>query len=757
MAGPYYLVGTGNWSGSSTTWATSSGGVASAITPTATDDCWIDANSGTHTLTVAGTSGSPDLCQNLVIRNPSAVTITMGSTAVLNISASMGTGGSGAMTGLTWAPNATSVINFVSTSAGNTILHSGYAYGQMTYNGVGGAWTWQDANSQAAVKTLTLTNGTLSTGNFNTTNAVIFSSNNSNTRALTLGTSTWTLSNSTATVWDIGTSTGMTLSAASSTLSFAGTTVVPTINTGGLTYGTFSCTTLTTGNVIFTGAATWGTMTCSVAGTTKTITSGYTFPGGVTTTITGTFTSAGNSLLLRNFLRSSSRASAATLSAGTFTITNTDLRDITHAGSGSGTISTTSASTGNGDAGGNTGWTFQAPRNVYMKTAVSVNWSAANWFTTSGGSTAATPPLPLCHDTAIFDVNSVTAGSKTITNDQPRVAGFTWAGVANTPAFASGSVAWEVYGSAILVSGMTHTGTGLTWLCGSGSLSLDGGTLTWPTGTSIEINCGSGTYSLAQSLTIASAGGFLNSSGHSGTFNLNGFNITWSGVLSTVFDGGTITGTGTVTNGTGVFTISGGTVTGGAILSLGSGGISVTSGTLTSTAGAITTTGSYAQSGGINTLGGTMTIGTTFVVSGGTLDMNAHSITGLTTVAISGSGLLNLSGQLTASSTITVSGGTVANTGALGELKTTGNSLISFSGGTSSPMKITEGGTSSIQVSSGGVLNIPAGGSMSWKSGSFQLSGATGTFTTGGRIVMSNNATVNTLSVVAEPSVLGEL
>lgn len=648
-----------NWS-ATTSWA-------EGQVPTAADDVVFSTNVASSTLVIDGTSGSPSLCKSIDTTNYTR-TITMGSTAQINVGGS--TSGAFKMTaGMTFVPNATSLVKFVSTTTGNNITFGGYAFGNMTYDGVGGGWQWQDTNTMASNGTITLTNGSLDTNSQSITNRILFSSSNSNTRSLTLGTTNWSLSANSSTVWDITNSTGMTLSAASSTITntAAGATSNITFAGGGLTYGTFTSTGITTsGSVTFTGANTWGTLTCSMSTGTKTTVAGYFFPSGLTTTVTGTFTAAGNSLILRNLIAASTVGTAATISAGTFTITNTDLRDITKAGAGSGNISATSASTGNGDCGGNTGWTFQAPRNVYMKTAVSVNWSAANWFTTSGGSTAATPPLPLCHDTnAVFDINSVTASGKTITVDQPRISGFTFSGVANNPTFLTNTEE-EVYGSVVLVSGMTHTGGANFDLMGRGSFTLDGGTLTWPTTCALYIGNGNLTgsnagitYSLARNLTSNSQLNPVN-----GTLNLNGFN--WSGTSFNPTGGG-ISGIGTLT------------------------GTSIN------------------QTGGTITLGGTMTLTSTLTVSGGTLDMNGNQITGHTTATISSAGTLQLSGQLNGSGAISVTGGTINNTGPSGELKgTTG----SFSGGTSTVKKLTLSSTMAQSGSSS--LTFPAGGSATW-------------------------------------------
>lgn len=687
----YYAVGTGNWSGSSTTWATSSGGAAGAHTPTSSDNVVFDVHS-TGTVTVAGTSGTPDNCNNMTMTSPGAGHITMGSTAYLNIAGSMTLA-----TGMTFSPNAASTLNFTATSTGQTLTTAGYNMPNVIFNGVGGGWTLQDNfNNTAANPIITLTNGALNTNNvtIGSSGGFSFSSSNANTRSLTLGTTNWKIWMGTAGGWNISTSTGMTLSAASSTLTLnAGTATGIAFAGGGLTYGTVTSTSLTTGSVLISGANTFSTLTLSAAATTKTTVSGYALSA--SQTVTGTFTSAGNSLVLRNFIYSSTVGTQYTLSAGTYAITNTDLRDIASGGAGNANISATSSTTGNGDCGGNSGWTFQASRNVYMVTAASVNWSAANWCTTSGGVTAATPPYPLPQDTAIFDANSITAGSLTITLNEPRVPSTNWTGVTNTPAFAQ-SAAAEVYGSMILVSGMTYTGAFTTSFLGRGSYSLDGGTLTWPTSNTIIMNAPGGTLSLAENLT-SNAGLQTNN----GTFALNGYNFSGTTIAP---QGGTISGTGTITGTT------------------------------------------YTQTGGSVTLGGLLTLTGAAAISGGTLDMNDYNETGATTLAVS-AGTLNLSGQFLCSSTITVSGGTVANTGSSGELKTTGNSLITFSGGTSTCMKVTEAGTSNIVVSGTGSLTIPALGMISWTSGLFEVTGSTAFFSTGGAVTGTNSTlTVGTSS-----------
>lgn len=675
--------------GASHNWS-ATGAWVEGIVPTASDDVVFSSNTAGSILVIDGTSGSPSLCKSIDTTGYTR-TITLASGKELDV----GTSTSGAFkltAGMTFSPSASSTIKFVSTTTGNNITTGGYANLIMVFDGVGGGWQFQDNIAGGCF--VGLTNGSVDINGKtvgSSVTATFFSSSNSNTRSLTLGAATWHLGNGTGTSWDITTSTGMTLSAASSTIIMDSTSTSQTFSGGGLTYGTFTGTALTSGTTTILGANTFGTLTLSLAGGTPNITTGYSL--GANQTVTGTFTANGFNNADRTFIYSNTIGTPRTISAATVTVTNADFRDITGAGAGNWNLSGVTG--GGGDCGGNSGITFNTPKNCYMKTAVSANWSLNTlWFTSSGGSTNITPATPLPQDTAIIDVNSVTAGSKTITLDVPRFPTTNFTGVANTPALAQNASTGgsECYGSLTLVSGMTHTGGTNITFAGRGSFTIDGGTLTWPATDTIIINTTSGsTYTLARNLTSSSGLTMT-----SGTFALGGFN--WNGTVFTI-NGGAISGTGTLTGTT------------------------------------------YTQTGGTVTLGGTMTLTGATAISGGTLDMNGQAETGATTLAVSGSGTLNLSGQFLCSSTITVSGGTVANTGSAGELKTSGNSAITFSGGTSTVQKITEVGTSNIVVSGTGTLIIPPGGSATWTSGLFEMaSGNTCSFVVRGRPVWSSGS-----------------
>lgn len=536
----FYLRATGNWNGA-TTWSDTSGGAANGLTPDATTDCIANAASGAANLTINGTSGTPSLCRSLVCTGFTG-TLTQGAAAQLNI----GDGTAGAFTlsaGVTYVPNGVSVLKFVSTTTGNNITCAGKTFGLVTFDGVGGGWVLQDAYAPTGT---TLTNGTLNT-NGQTVSGPL-ESDNANTRVLTLGATTWTLG-TTGVQWNILTPTGMTLSAASATITLPSTTQTPTINGGGLTYGTFTATALTTGTTTITGANTFTTLTLSMGTGTKSITSGYALRANQT--VTGTFTAAGTSAILRNFIRSDTAGTQRTITAATVTVTHTDFRDITGAGAGSWDFSalTTNA---NGNAGNNSGITFTTPKNCYHVVNAASNWSASNWKTTSGGSTNITPAVPLIHDTAIIDANASYTVSRTLTNsDQPRIPSVNWTGAPNTPAWATGSTAWEACGFITLISGMTHTGGGNCTLAGRGTFAIDGGTLTWPASSELICNCGTGTYSFSQAFTSSD-----DVTVTSGTLSVT-FTITYDQLL---VNGGTLALAALMT-GSGNITLSGGSIT----------------------------------------------------------------------------------------------------------------------------------------------------------------------------------------------------
>ena len=532
-----YWVGGGasvNWNATSNTnWGSASNTQDNSSVPVSTDDVFFDG---------VGTGASDStLSANKTIRSLNMTGYVNILTHNSSITLSIGDATAGAsdialklVSGMTYTlgNGSSSAISFISTSTTvQTVDFAGKTSGDVTYNGTGGSWqmtgTHNGSSGQAA---LTLTKGTLDT-NGQTISMSTFDSDNSNTRVLTLGASALTFDRNALTQWDITTTTGLTFTANTASITLSGTT--PTFTGGGLTYG---------GTVSLTGSGT-ATITDSntFANLTRTGTAVKTsvFQLNADQTVTGTLTLSGNSAINRLLVNSNTVGTARTITntGATMTWSNVDFRDITL-----GTAYDASGITGkSGDVGGNTNITFTTAANQYWKKGSSANWSASNWFTTSGGSTAGRVPLP--QDTAIFDANSVTAGSVTITQDMSRIGSVDFTGVTNTPTFTI-SVATIVNGSMTLVSGMTITESAGSTFTGRGSYTLTTAGLS--TTRDKTLNAPGGTLTLQDNFTTTGDIFLTN-----GTFNANNFDINAGGFFSNNSN------TRVLTMGSGTFTLTG--------------------------------------------------------------------------------------------------------------------------------------------------------------------------------------------------------
>ncbi len=195
------------------------------------------------------------------------------------------------------------------------------------------------------------------------------------TRSLTLGSSNITITDTTGvTVWNIGTVTNLTLSAASSTITFTGVTAGMSGGSG-KTYGT----------LIFSGSGNQAvnqTTICSTLTRTGTASKNDVFYIGSGITVTSALNLNGNSSTNRLLVACTTLGTQVTITTtgATVTATNTDFQDIA--------LSVTkdfSAQTNIGDCGGNSGITFPASVSQYYGGA-SLNGSSLrlNNITASG-------------------------------------------------------------------------------------------------------------------------------------------------------------------------------------------------------------------------------------------------------------------------------------------------------------------------------------------------------------------------------------
>ena len=480
MAARYWVGGNANWDATAgTKWATTSGGAGGAAVPTAADDVYLDNGAGTGNVTISAAA----VCRSLNCTGYVG-TLTHGPG---NIALNIGDATAGAsnvallfVAGMTYTCSdpTSSSIGFVSTSATQqTIDFAGKTTARVSFSPASNG-SWQYVGSHTTTGALTLNRGTLDL-NGQTCTWGGFSSNNSNTRTLTLGSSSLTMT--TAIPWNV-TVTNLTVPANTCTVTCtaAGASFITwqTFNWNGMSLvftggvANFGVSTnLTFANLTFTGTAVK--------------TNALTLFGDITTT--GAFTINGNSVTNRVLVNTNTIATTRTVTASTVSLSNVDFMDITSAGAASPFTGTSL-----GNALGNSGITFTTPVTRYG--VVAGNWSnTATWSSTSGGGGGSS--VPLCHDTVILDASSA-AG--TYTADMPRMgASVTCTGFTRTLSCTSTSN--TIYGSLTLASGMTLTSTQALVLAGRSSYTLTSAGKSF--GSSITINAPGGTYTFQDAFT----------------------------------------------------------------------------------------------------------------------------------------------------------------------------------------------------------------------------------------------------------------
>lgn len=345
-ANRYWVGGTGNWSATSS-WAATSGGAGGETVPTSGDNVIFDSlsNATDYTATMNVTANSADF----TVGAPLAGKVTLAGTSTLNIYGSVNL--SGGTAGITVTRNAP--LNFRATTTGKTITLNGVLIepSSISFDGVGGGWTFQDDIPTAPNLTFYLKNGSLNTNSKTITRITRFSSNYSSTRSLTLGNSTITITG-TGTGWNFATVTGLTFDAGGSTIKMNsfGTDNDDFVG-GGLTYNNvWSSGTAGAGAVTISGNNTFNDLKINAGrkfkftdGTTQTVSS-FTAIGesGNQITLTGTGTggwtisdSTGTNSVSYNTISYSTATGGATWNAFT--------------------------ANGNVDGGNNSGWIFTAP------------------------------------------------------------------------------------------------------------------------------------------------------------------------------------------------------------------------------------------------------------------------------------------------------------------------------------------------------------------------------------------------------------
>lgn len=580
MATLFAKTAGGNWSAAGTWSNTGAGGADSSGPPTAADDVIFELLSGNVTIDSAAVCRSLDCTSGT---GSYTGTLTHNSSITLSIGDATAGAGNVALklaSGMTYTLGSatTSAISFVTTSATTqTVDFAGKTSGNVTFNATSnGNWQFTGTHVMGSSATFTLTKGTLDI-NGQTCTWGLFDSNNSNTRSLTLGAASITISGNNSNAWNTGQLSGYTFSGSSSTITFTNTTASGLNNggTGGTpkTFGTVSATSQT--NFQLQGG-TFGSL--SVTG--NAVGNAVLNILNLNITVTGTLTLTGNNAATyRLWVISGTTGTARTItnSGATMNWSNVDFRDITL-----GTAYDASGITGkSGDLGGNTNITFTTSQNNYW-VGNSGNWNNVSFWASSSGGSAGSGRVPLPQDDCIFDANSITISGRTITANQAKLGrNINFSAVANSPTWtvsASGGVV--IYGSLTLASGMTLNNTvNISFGGRSGSYTLTSAGKTF--GQTVGIACRGGTVTLQD----AFSGSDMDLS--AGTFDANDFNVTLSTAMSI---NGTITRT--LNMGTGTWTLS---RTSGTVWSLNNTGITLNEETSTI---AITNTGASSKTFG---------------------------------------------------------------------------------------------------------------------------------------------------------------
>lgn len=503
----------GNWNATGT-W------VEGAV-PTAADDVVATGTSGNVTINATAACRSADFTNYVGVLTHNAAIVWSIGTSTVN-----GTTALKFVAGMTYTLGnaATSEIDFISTSATQLgITTAGKVLGNVVFNATSnGSWILLDAMT-ATGGTITLTKGTFNTGGFSVT-CSIFASNNSNTRALTFGASTITVTAGSGTnAWNLATVTGLTFNAGSSTIVMTGR---DTFQGGGLTYTSLTINAPSSGlanvpvikgtnifvNLTFTGTG-LKTDGCQLA---------------ANQTVTGALTINGNSSVNRYWLISDTLGTQRTITTtgATVTMNNVDFRDIVLS------VTFNAAAFSVGDCGGNSGITFPTGQTNYWVGNAGNYSDVTHWASSSGGS-GSSGRVPLPQDNVRFDANSFSSSAQIATGDMPRCgANIDWTGVTNTPQWKP-STNQSSYGSITLVSGMTvsSASAGTYTFEGRSSCTLTCAGQTFPLGsTGLFISMVGGTLTLQDALTLTS---FRNLTVTNGTFDANGFNVSVNGFVCT--------------------------------------------------------------------------------------------------------------------------------------------------------------------------------------------------------------------------------
>lgn len=500
MADRYWVGGTASWDGTAgTKWATTSGGTGGASVPTSADAVFFDANSGTGTVTItSGNTGAQSI-------NCTGFTGTLAGFLPINVAGSVTL-----VAGMTVTYSGTLTL-----SGTGTLTSAGKTLGPVTINGSGITVTLGDALNIGA-NTLAITTGTFNTANYNVTAASI-SSNNTNLRTITFGSSTITLSASSNATVGFASNTNLTFNAGTSQINL-------TADSGGI-----SASSLTFNNVSFTSTAGTGARqisgsanvfnNISISGPASAGVAQLTIDG--PQTINGTLSTTGTAGNRRVWFRSATYGLAQTLTINSApSLTDADFRDIYVVGTAA-PISGTRI----GNLRGCSGITFSTPKTVYWNLAGAQNWSANGWAPASGGAPS-TDNFPLAQDTAVFDNTGSVTGTITMDSAVPYTGTVDMSGRTSAMTLSIGT--FTVYGDWKNGSGTTLPGTGTLTFSGRNTQTITSAGKAFNGGVTVDTYGGS--VELADALDISPSFSVLTIT--NGAFDTKNYNVS-AGSLAT--------------------------------------------------------------------------------------------------------------------------------------------------------------------------------------------------------------------------------
>lgn len=487
MANRYWVGGSASWDGTAgTKWSSTSGGAGGASVPTSADDVFFTSSS-TGTVTIAsGNTGAKSI-------NCTGFTGTLTGTAAISVAGSVTL-----VSGMTYSHTGT--MTFTATG---TLITAGKSFSAVTVNGSGITLTLGDALSMATARSVTVTQGTFTTANFNLSCGNLISTGTS-TRTINLGSST------------VAIGTNLTFDATNLTLN-AGTSLIQMLSSaaifagGDKSFNNVTFTSASTGTRSITGSNTFNNLTLGAGGVGRT-----TLSLAANQTVNGTFACAGSSVTQRAFIISNVIGTVRTVTAAAISASDCDFRDITLAGAAAGASPTRA-----GNCGGNSGITFPAAKTVY-RVGTDTTWAGSSSWATSSGGTGSNNNFPLPQDTAI--INNATTLSGTLSLALYNIGSLDASSRTNAITI-SNTTGCDFYGSFTLGSGVTFSGTAGMGFSGRGTMVFTsaGKTITGP----VEINTPSGTLQLGSAFTSNSTSG---SPGPiqltSGTFDAATYNVT---------------------------------------------------------------------------------------------------------------------------------------------------------------------------------------------------------------------------------------